>query len=225
MLQVRIKFEEGDLNGCRAVLTNQCVEEDPETMVAQATLYAKEGRYDNALELYSEAFNIQGYDAGFHEIDYPDAVHQESLRVPALGALFSMLPDEKYLIELKPQDVSAADSLCSVIRQHNMQNQVMVGSFHTQVLKHFRRECPEIPTSLGQTEITQLVLLEKLGLSHLFTIEGYAIHIPISYGVIDILSLSLVNQMHARNVRVDTWTLNDADFMRQSIIATRICPW
>ena len=162
--------------------------------------------------------DIQGYDAGFHEIDYPDAVNQESLRVPALGALFSKLPDEKYLIELKPQDLSAANGLCRLVRQHNMQDQVMVGSFHTQVLKHFRRECPEIPTSLGQTEITQLVLLEKLGLSHLFTIEGYAIHIPISYGVIDILSLSLVNQMHARNVRVDTWTLNDADFMRQSII-------
>jgi len=161
--------------------------------------------------------DIQGYDAGFHEIDYPDAVNQESLTVPALGALFSKLPDEKYLIELKPQDLSAANGLCRLVRQHNMQDQVMVGSFHTQVLKHFRRECPEIPTSLGRTEITQLVLLEKLGLSHLFAIEGYAIHIPIIYGVIDILSLSLVNQMHARNVRVDTWTLNDSEYMHQSI--------
>ena len=62
MLQVGIKFEEGDLNGCRAVL-DQCVEEDPETMIAQATLCAKEGRYGDAIELYSEAFNIQGFDA------------------------------------------------------------------------------------------------------------------------------------------------------------------
>lgn len=84
LLQVSIKFEEGDLNGCRAIL-NQCVEEDPETMVAQATLYAKEGSYDNAIEIYSEAFNIQGYDA---EIAYNIALchymlgeYQDSLEV------------------------------------------------------------------------------------------------------------------------------------------------
>lgn len=62
MLQMCIKFNEGDLKGCRSLL-NQCVEEDPETILAQATLCAKEGRYEDALELYSEAFNIQGFEA------------------------------------------------------------------------------------------------------------------------------------------------------------------
>ncbi len=62
MLQVSIKFEEGDLSACRGIL-NRCVEEDPETMFAQATLFAKEGKYDEALELYTETFNTQGYEA------------------------------------------------------------------------------------------------------------------------------------------------------------------
>lgn len=62
MLQVCIKFEEGDLNTCKGIL-NRCVEEDPETMIAQATLYAKEGKYDDALELYSETLNTQGFEA------------------------------------------------------------------------------------------------------------------------------------------------------------------
>ncbi len=61
MLEVSIKFEEGDLNGCRAVV-NQCIEEDPQTILAQATLYAKEWKFDEALELYSEAFNIEGFE-------------------------------------------------------------------------------------------------------------------------------------------------------------------
>lgn len=161
--------------------------------------------------------DIQGYDVGFHEIDYPNAAPQDSIRVPALRDLFLELPDQRYLIELKPQDVSAADRLCGLIRQHNMQKQVLVGSFHTHVLKHFRRECPEIPTSLGRTEVTQLVLLEKFNLSHLFISEGYTIHIPINYGVVDILDLSLVNKMHERNIRVDAWTLNDPESMQQSI--------
>jgi len=62
MLEVSIKFEDGDLNGCKTVLS-QCVEEDPETILAHATLCAKEAKYDEALELYSEAFNIQGFEA------------------------------------------------------------------------------------------------------------------------------------------------------------------
>lgn len=62
MLQANIKFEERDYNGCRSIL-NQCVSEDPETMVAHASLHVKDGNYEEALELYSEAFNIQGYDA------------------------------------------------------------------------------------------------------------------------------------------------------------------
>ncbi len=62
LLQACIKFEEGQFNACRGIL-NRCVEDDPGTMIAQATLSAKEGRYDDALELYSETFNTQGFEA------------------------------------------------------------------------------------------------------------------------------------------------------------------
>jgi glycerophosphoryl diester phosphodiesterase len=160
---------------------------------------------------------IQGYDAGFHEIDYPNAKYQQLIEVPTLAALFSKLPDQRYLIELKPQDVSAADSLCGLIRHHKIHNQVMVGSFHTPMLKHFRRVCPEIPTSLGKSEITQLVLLERLNLSHLFISKGYSIQIPMTAGGVDILRPRLVNVMHKRNIRVDAWTLNDVDSMKYAI--------
>ena len=160
---------------------------------------------------------IQSYDAGFHEIDYPNKKHKETIRVPTLDALFSELPSQRYLIELKPQDVSAADNLCGLIRQHKMHNQVIVGSFHMHMLKHFRRNCPEIPTSLGKSEITTLVLLERLSLDHLFSVEGYSMQIPLKAGGMDILSLNLVNSMHKRNIRVDVWTLNDIQSMQYAI--------
>jgi len=160
---------------------------------------------------------IQAYDAGFHEIDYPNTKYEKLIKVPTLGALFSELPNQRYLIELKPQDVSAADNLCGLIRQYKIQNQVMVGSFHTLMLKHFRGVCPEVPTSLGKSEIEKLVLLERLSLSHLFISEGYSIQIPFSAGGIDILRLDLVKVMHKRNIRVDAWTLNDIRSMQYAI--------
>ena len=160
---------------------------------------------------------IQAYDAGFHEIDYPNAKYEKLIKVPTLGALFSELPDQRYLIELKPQDVSAADNLCGLIRQYKIQNQVMVGSFHTHMLKYFRRVCPEVPTSLGKSEIEKLILLERLSLSHLFISEGYSIQIPFTAGGINLLRLNLVNAMHKRNIRVDVWTLNNISSMQYAI--------
>jgi glycerophosphoryl diester phosphodiesterase len=152
---------------------------------------------------------IQRYDVGFHEIDYPDKAWKTSLRVPSLKSLFTALPNQRYLIELKPKTLPAADALCQLILEHKLQNQVLVGSFHSSVLQYFRRSCPSIPTSLGKSEITLLVLLERIKLGHLFNSPGYSIQVPINYGDFAILTPGLVKLAQNLNMHVDVWTVND----------------
>lgn len=60
MIQLSAKMEEEDLNACHAILDN-CIQDDPETLVARATVDFKEGNYELALEKYSEAFHMTGY--------------------------------------------------------------------------------------------------------------------------------------------------------------------
>jgi glycerophosphoryl diester phosphodiesterase len=153
--------------------------------------------------------DIQAYDAGFNEIDYPEASWEIPLTVPSLDSLFTALPNQRYLIELKPRALPPADALCELILEHKLQNQVVVGSFHSSVLQYFRRSCPSIPTSLGKSEITLFVLLERINLGHLFKSPGYSIQVPIKYGDFAILTSGLVKLAQNLNMHVDVWTVND----------------
>ena len=94
---------------------------------------------------------------------------------------------------------------------------MIVGSFHSETLKYFREQCPIVPTSIGQSEMVWLVLLERLKLGHLFKTESYSIQVPVSYGGYRILSPSLVDLVHSLNMRVDVWTVNSPEVMKEVI--------
>lgn len=136
------------------------------------------------------------------------------IRIPALSAVFDALPAAHYIIEIKQPEPPIHDALCQLVRQRGMQNQVLVGSFFTEPLAAFRRACPEVATSMSQGEVTQLVLLEKIGLSHLYDLPGVALQLPMTSGGITIVTDSFLAAMQARGVRVQIWTINSLDEMR-----------
>jgi tetratricopeptide repeat protein 30 len=61
MIHLAVKMEDDDLNGCKAIL-NSSIQDDPETISAQAAINYKEGRYEEALSNYTDAFNMQGFE-------------------------------------------------------------------------------------------------------------------------------------------------------------------
>ena len=157
---------------------------------------------------------IQQYDVGFHEIDYPELAGPDGIVVPTLESLFQQLPESRFLIELKPENTDAADRLCSLITQYSLAKQVVVGSFHSSVLRYFRATCPSVPTSLGQTEVVSLLALSLLGLAHLYESPGVSVQLPWRYGGVAFLSASLVDTLHRLNLKVEVWTVNDPAIMR-----------
>lgn len=157
--------------------------------------------------------DIQSYRASYHVLDYPNKSESAVLRVPTLKALFQRLPNQRYLIELKPEEVTSADALCELIVSHGLQDQVVVGSFHSSILRYFRNNCPSVPTSLGKSEVTWLVFLERVHLGHLFNSPGYSIQLPFQYAGVDIVRQSLVKLAHNLNLNVEVWTVNDTESM------------
>jgi glycerophosphoryl diester phosphodiesterase len=160
---------------------------------------------------------LQQYDVGFHEIDYPDLQGPPGIVVPTLESLFRTMPNARFIIELKPEDVEATGYLCDLIYKYNLDEQVVVGSFHTSVLQTFRQQCAAIPTSLGQSEAMMLVLLSRIGLGHLYRSEGVSVQLPVSYGGFQIMTKALVESIHRLNMRVDVWTVNDRATMQALI--------
>lgn len=164
---------------------------------------------------------IQQYDVGFHEVDFPQLSYPPGIVVPTLESLFVRLPDSRFLIELKPEATSAADHLCRLVNRYSLADQVVIGSFHSSVLRYFRQICPDVPTSLGQSEVVLLVILSRLGLGHLFSSHGVSVQVPVVYAGFEILTPAIVEAAHLLNMRVDAWTVNDPVLM-QKLIDSRI---
>lgn len=156
---------------------------------------------------------IGSFNAGFHEVDFPEARFDRPLKIPSLASLFERLPDQRFLIELKPTNTTAADTLCNLVKEHKLEHQVLVGSFHTSVLKHFRKHCPNVPTSLGKNELLLLSLLQRLHLGHFFSSSGYAMQVPQSVNGMDIITPDLIALAQRLNLRVEAWTINDLEGM------------
>ena len=60
MLQASIKFEQDEIIASRAVL-NGCLKDDPETIMAYSAISFKEGKFEDALNGYTEALNTIGF--------------------------------------------------------------------------------------------------------------------------------------------------------------------
>lgn len=138
----------------------------------------------------------------------------KGVMIPSLESVFGALPDAKYNLEIKPDDVSFAAPFCALLRKHGMENQVLVGSFNEDPLVAFRKACPEIPTSLYISEIKQFVYLHKLGLSNLASFNGAALQVPIERDGITIVTPSFIKAAHARGLEVHVWTVNDAETIK-----------
>ena len=153
-----------------------------------------------------------GFDAGAGA-----SLQNSGIRIPALDAVFSALPKARYIVELKQQQPSIAEPVCALVRRHGLQQQVLVASFGSAVLEEFRQLCPEVATSLSQPETTWLVLLQKLGLSHLYPVAGVALQVPVESSGIPIVTASFVQDMHDRGLQVQVWTINDEQQMHELI--------
>ena len=154
--------------------------------------------------------------AGFDAGDGP-SLRNTGVRIPALEAVFESLPRARYIIEIKQQQPSIAAALCSMIRKHGLQRQVLVASFGSQAIMEFRSGCPEVATSLSQPETTWLVVLQKLGLAHLYPLQGVALQVPMASSGLTIVTSRFVRDMQERGLRVQVWTINDAQQMRELI--------
>jgi glycerophosphoryl diester phosphodiesterase len=145
----------------------------------------------------------------------------QGVTVPALDELFQKFPQMRYVIEIKLTRNPIEVPLCNLIRKYNMQDRVMVASFHDEAMKNFRETCPEIATSGSKNEVTSFVLLGKFFLTGLLrTPQFQSLQVPYetseSYGI-PIMTEQFIKQAQGRNVRIEPWTVDDPDLMKEYI--------
>jgi len=144
----------------------------------------------------------------------------KDIRVPTLDELFQEFPQMRYVIEIKLTQNPIAQPLCELIRKHQMQDKVMIASFHDEAMQNFRETCPEVATSASRTEVRNFVLLGKTFLSGFIAPQYQSIQPPYDPKEslnIPIMTERFIREAHAKNIKVEPWTVNEPALMKQYI--------
>jgi glycerophosphoryl diester phosphodiesterase len=144
----------------------------------------------------------------------------QGIQVPTLDELFQTFPQMRYVIEIKLTQNPIDQPLCELIRRHNMQEKVVIASFHDEAMQNFRTTCPEVATSASRGEVTAFVLLGKVFLSGWIIPQYESLHPPYDPEEsmnIPIMTKRFIREAHAKNIAVEPWTVNDPVLMKQYI--------
>lgn len=167
--------------------------------------------------------DIQELDAGHYWTDdegqsYP--FRGQGVVIPSLQEVFVAFPDMPMNIEIKPDEAAVAAAFCQMIRDYDMTEKVLVGSFHDVALTAFRAACPEVATSMTEAEIRPFWILNVVGLSALYRSPAEAFQVPERatlpvLGEVTVLTKRFVRNAHHHNIAVHVWTINEVEDMER----------
>ena len=136
------------------------------------------------------------------------------ITITTLEEIFQAFPQYHMTIEIKKTERSMAEPFCNLIRQYDMQDKVLVASFHDERMDEFRQVCPEVATSSARQETTFFVLMSKAFLGRLYSPKFYSLQVPEESSNITVMTAQFVRAAHERNIRVEPWTINDPAQMK-----------
>lgn len=141
----------------------------------------------------------------------------KGVTVATLDELFTAFPNMPMTVEIKQDDPPIAAKLCETLKQHRMTDKVIVASFKDSALKEFRAACPDVLTSMTESEVRPIVFLSLVNLAGLARPAGESLQVPVSAGGIPVVTKRLVREAIRKNVSVQVWTINDEVEMRRLV--------
>lgn len=168
---------------------------------------------------------IQALDAGYYWTDDDGATYPyrgQGIQVPTLEELFQRYPDMRMNIEIKQETPSMVRPFCTLIHDYNMQDKILVATFHKATVEEFRAECPDVITSMVEPEIQLFFGLNVAFLGALFQAPGTAFQVPLTsslpiIGEVDVITERFVRVAHSHNIQVHAWTINETAEMERLI--------
>jgi glycerophosphoryl diester phosphodiesterase len=121
------------------------------------------------------------------------------------------------VIEIKQEEPDMTGPFCNLVREYNMEEKIMVGSFSDIAMENFRRICPEIATSPSGGDVRQFVFLNFVFLSEIINPTYQVFQVPVENSGITVITERFVKSAHNRNLQVQVWTINDPAEMERLI--------
>jgi glycerophosphoryl diester phosphodiesterase len=162
---------------------------------------------------------LRGFDAGYNfspEGGSTRPYRGKGIRVPTLGQVLEEFPEVAVNIEMKAPTPGIEETVLRVLREANASGRALVVSTPHTIVKRFRKISGGlISTGASRWEITVFYTLSKLRLERLLRPAYDALQVPLLHRGIPVVTPRFIRAAHSRGVRVDAWTINQADEMRR----------
>ena len=161
---------------------------------------------------------LKQLDAGYHFSNDGGATHpfrDQGVTIPTLAEVYAAFPAQLINIDIKDPLPEAAERLAAVIQQAEAGDRTIVGSFHADILDHFRHLSPDVATAASKGETRTFFLFNLVGLGRLHRPLGDAYQIPASAGVARLDTARFIQNAHRLNQAVHYWTIDDPAEMRR----------
>ena len=135
-------------------------------------------------------------------------LRNSDVTVPSLVEVFRRFPNTAMNIELKDDSLLAAATLCRLMPEYGRDRKVIVASFHSKVIRHFRSICPETPTAASSREVWWFTILSKLRLEKLYRPRASVLQVPEKAYGIQLVTRRFIDAAHSRGMKVHVWNVN-----------------
>jgi len=162
---------------------------------------------------------LRGFDAG-HTFS-PDGGSNHpyrglGVRVPTLRDVLEEFPGVAVNIDIKAKRPGIEATVLGVLREANALGRALVVSTPRATVKRFRKiSGGHISTGASRWETGIFYLLCRLRLERLVSPAYDALQVPLRHRGIPLVTPRFIEAAHARGVRVDVWTINQADEMHR----------
>jgi glycerophosphoryl diester phosphodiesterase len=139
----------------------------------------------------------------------------KDVRVPSLAEVLSRYPGLRLNIDAKPDQPALAVALAAEIVAAGAEDRVCVGSFFDAQAERLGRLLPRCARYLPQLAATCHVLAAKSGARGDWCPGGYDLaDLPHRMGALVVVDRAVVEYLHARDIPVHVWTVDDETEMR-----------
>jgi glycerophosphoryl diester phosphodiesterase len=161
---------------------------------------------------------------------YKDVTDIESagLQIATVDQLFDEFyeshPDLLFIAEIKNSG-DLGYRVCEILNETLnkypiYKNRIIIGSFHDEIEREIKTKYPHLLRGASTGSAVKFILTQFLFINAFDDGDFACLQIPTSYDVgieVSLISSSIVDRAHARNMAVQYWTVNDADLMRTLI--------
>lgn len=138
------------------------------------------------------------------------------VRVPTLREVLQEFPVVAVNIEIKAGTPGIEETVLGVLREANALGRALVVSTPHDIVKRFRKVSGgHVSTGASRWEIGVFYISSRVRLERLVRPAYDALQVPLRHRGIPVVTPRFVRAAHARGVRVDAWTINQADEMRR----------